>query len=111
MRPEILVMALVVGLANWCFRALPLRARLHELPPGSPLARFLGATGPAAIGTLFVASVLPYAQAADGSRALCLVAGVGATVGVFALSRSVVVATLAGAVAYGLAFWLAVPAV
>ena len=72
MRPEILIMALVVGLANWCFRALPLRARLHELPPDSPLARFLGATGPAAIGTLFVASVLPYAQSADSPRAICL---------------------------------------
>ena len=79
-------------------------------PRDSPLARFLGATGPAAIGTLFVASVLPYAQAADGLRALCLLAGVGAVIGVFAFSRSVVVATLAGAVAYGLAFWLLIPA-
>lgn len=109
MRPEILIMALVVGLANWCFRALPLRARLHELPPNSPLARFLGATGPAAIGTLFVASVLPYAQSADSPRAICLLAGVGAVIGAFAASRSVVVATLSGAVAYGLAFWLLIP--
>lgn len=105
MRPEIIALALAVGACNWAFRFFPTRARLHELSPRSRVARLLAATGPAAIGTLFVASALPLARAAPDSASLALVAGIGAVLAVFALSRSVVGATLAGAVAYGLVIW------
>lgn len=104
MRVEIVLLALVVGVCNWLFRYLPTRANLHALPPGAPLSRFLAATGPAAIGTLFVASVLPMVRVATGPSGAVLGAGVGAVGLVFALTRSVAAATVAGAVTYGLAF-------
>ncbi len=107
MRPEILALALAVGLCNWAFRYFPTRANLHELPPRSALSRFLTATGPAAIGTLFVASALPYARDLTGAGGAVLGAGTAAVLAVFALTRSVVAATLAGALAYGLVFRLA----
>ena len=52
-------MALLAGAANWAFRVLPTLARTDRLQPGGWLERFLAATGPAAIATLFVASILP----------------------------------------------------
>ncbi len=101
MRIEILFLAVAVGLCNWAFRYFPTRANLLELPPGARLSRFLAATGPAAIGTLFVASILPFLQSATPQAVPPLVAGIGAVCAVFALSRSVVLATMAGAIAYG----------
>lgn len=47
------------GVANWCFRALPIMARAGRATAGGWLGRFLASTGPAAIGTLFVAAILP----------------------------------------------------
>ena len=74
-------------------------------PSGGIAARFLAATGPAAIATLFVASVLP--QFWPVPRDLVpLAAGVLATVGGFWPRRSVVAGTLVGAAGYAAAFWL-----
>ena len=100
MRSEVIELALIVGACTWAFRYLPLRMDLTDLKPDSLTARFLAATGPAAIGTLFVAEVMPYVRqplAAQGP----LLAGVGAVGLVFAGTRSAVLATLAGAVAFG----------
>lgn len=101
MRVEILVLALIVGGCTWAFRFFPTRANLSALPPGGPLSRFLAATGPAAIATLFTASALPMVQ---GGLPLPLLAGTVAVGVVFAVSRSVVTATLTGAAVYGLVF-------
>lgn len=101
MRGEILILALVVGVFTWAFRFFPTRADLTALPAGGWLSRFLAATGPAAIATLFTASALPLVQ---GGAPLPLVAGTLAVVGLFALTRSVVAATLAGGLVYGLVF-------
>lgn len=109
MRPEILWLALLVGACNWLFRYVPTMMNLHRLPANSVLMRLLGATGPAAIGTLFVASVMPLFDEPAGGG-LVLAAGLAAVCLTFAWTRSVVMATIAGAVAYGLCFWLAVPA-
>ncbi|WP_284164656.1 AzlD domain-containing protein [Frigidibacter sp. SD6-1] len=106
MRLEVLALALIVGACNWAFRYVPTRANLHELPSGSPVTRFLAATGPAAIGTLFVASALPLVNDRSGPATLTLGTGVGAVLLIYAATRSVAVATLAGALAYGGAFWL-----
>ena len=106
MRPEILWLALLVGACNWLFRYVPTMMNLHRLPANSVLMRLLGATGPAAIATLFVASVLP--QVWPVPRDLWpLAAGTLAVVLAFLPKRSVVAATIAGAVAYGVAFALA----
>ena len=58
MNGELLVVALLAGAANWAFRVLPTLTRTDRLPPSGRLERFLSATGPAAIATLFVAAIL-----------------------------------------------------
>ncbi|MBL4929946.1 AzlD domain-containing protein [Fuscibacter oryzae] len=103
MRAEILTLALMVGAFTWAFRVLPTRADLSAMPEGGLLSRFLAATGPAAIATLFTASVLPMVQ---GGMPLPLAGGTVAVLAVFAATRSVVAATLAGSIAYGALFAL-----
>ncbi|GLS86760.1 hypothetical protein GCM10010873_17340 [Cypionkella aquatica] len=103
MRFEILALALIVGGCTWAFRFFPTKADLSGIKPDGILARFLASTGPAAIATLFVASALPMLTA-DVPVPLGL--GTAAVLAVFASTRSVVMATLAGSVGYGLAVWL-----
>jgi hypothetical protein len=105
MNLDLLMVALLAGAANWAFRVLPTLTRTDRLAPGGWLERFLAATGPAAIGTLFVASILPMLLA-EVSALLPVAAGTLAVVAVYLAARSVVAATLAGAVAHGLVFWL-----
>ena len=105
MRAEVLALALAVGALTWAFRCLPLRMSLHTVRPDTVMGRFLAATGPAAIATLFVAEVLPYVRAA-GAGSVPLVVGVVAVLGVFFWRRSVVLATLAGSVLFGVAHYL-----
>lgn len=103
MSVEVLVLALIVGAANWGFRYLPIRFGLGSGAEGGMLARFLAAVGPAAIATLFVASSLPFVQ---GGEVLAPALGSGAVVAVWLWRRSVVLATLAGALAYAAGFAL-----
>lgn len=102
MNTDLLIVALLAGLANYAFRVLPTRMGSAALPQTGPLARFLAATGPAAIATLFVASILPALSLLPRDMAT-LAIGTASVVGVYLASRSVVAATLAGSVAYGLA--------
>ncbi|EEW25638.1 AzlD domain-containing protein [Rhodobacter ferrooxidans] len=102
---SLLMLALIVGGCNWAFRFLPTKLDLSGQAPEGVLARFLAATGPAAIATLFVASVLPMVSG-DWAKMAPLGAGVLAVVAVFAWRRSVVQATLAGAAVYGAVFAL-----
>ncbi|MCU0802658.1 MAG: AzlD domain-containing protein [Rhodobacteraceae bacterium] len=104
MRLELFLMALAVGVATYAFRVLPTRMARRDLPEGGMLARFLASTGPAAIATLFTASVLPLVQQAG--LPVPLVVGTLAVVAVFVWRRSVVLATLAGAGVYGGIFGL-----
>lgn len=103
MTGELLAVALLAGAATWAFRVLPTLARTERLTPGGRMERFLAATGPAAIATLLVSAVLPMVN----QPLVPLVLGVGGVVAGFLASRSVVVATLAGALVHGLAVWLA----
>ena len=104
MSGTVVLLALVVGAANGGFRYLPIRFGLGGGTGGGVLARFLAAVGPAAIATLFVASSLPFVQ---GGAVVAPVAGTAAVVAVWVWRRSVVLATLAGAVAYAAGFALA----
>lgn len=105
MPSDAVALALIVGACNWAFRYLPLRAGLHDVAPGGAFGRFLTATGPAAIATLFVAEALPYLEGA--ALPLPLICGVAAVLVVFGLGKSVVLATLAGSLAFGVATALA----
>lgn len=102
---ELLAVAFMAGVANWCFRVLPILARTGRTTPGGWLARFLSATGPAAIGTLFVAAMLP-SLTLDLVRLLPLITGTLAVLAVFFTRKSAVLATLAGAFVHGLTVWL-----
>ena len=62
MRAELLTLALIVGGFTWAFRFFPTKLDVSAMKPDGVLARFLASTGPAAIATLFVASVLPMLQ-------------------------------------------------
>ena len=83
MPSDAILLAVIVGACTWGFRYLPLRAGLHDIAPGGPLGRFLAATGPAAIATLFVAAALPYVGTIGGP-VLPPLAGVAAVMAVFA---------------------------
>jgi Branched-chain amino acid transport protein (AzlD) len=104
MNPDLLMIAVLAGVANWAFRVLPMRFNPSDGQPDSLLSRLLAATGPAAICTLFAASVLPALMALP-KDAGGLVAGLVAVVATFAATRSVAGATFAGAIAYGAGFW------
>ena len=102
---ELLTVALMAGIANWCFRALPILARNGRATAGGWLGRFLSSTGPAAIATLFVAAILP-SLTSDLARLLPVITGTAAVLALWFTRKSVVLATLAGALAHGLAVWL-----
>lgn len=103
MRPDVVALIVIVGAATWALRFLPMLLRLNEMRADTALSRFLSATGPAAIATLFVASVLPEA-AGPWRGQVPLWIGVATVLAVWFWRRSVVAATLGGALAYGLAF-------
>lgn len=101
MNTALVLLALMAGAANWMFRALPTILMKSGPREGGLLSAFLAATGPAAIATLFVASVLPMIGPGLAAN-LPLLAGSAATIAAFLPRRSVVAATLCGAVAFGL---------
>ena len=100
MRGDLLMLAGLVGACNWAFRYLPMRMHLGQAE--GVVARMLAATGPAAVAALVVASLLPMVRVGP---VWPLIVGVLAVLGVYAVRRSVVLATLAGSVGYGLALW------
>lgn len=102
MRGEVLGLCLMAGALTYLWRFLPIRFDLGGMGTRGWVARFLASTGPAAIGTLFVAEMMPLLRAGGP----VLVQGAAGTVAVLAFwawRRSVVGATLAGALAAGLA--------
>ena len=101
---DLLAVALLAGAANWAFRALPVITRSDRMAAGGWLERFLSATGPAAIATLFVAAILP-ALTPDARALMPVIVGTLAVLATYVARRSVVLATLAGAFAHGLATW------
>lgn len=105
MNTDLLLIAVIAGAFTWAFRVLPTRMDFGDIQPEGPLRRFLGATGPAAIATLFVASILPELRGAE-SLPLPLIAGVGMVLILWVWRRSVVLSTLGGAAAYGAIFAL-----
>jgi branched-subunit amino acid transport protein len=96
---SLLALCLIVGAATYAARFGPTRIDLGALPEGGWLSRALAAIGPAAIAALAAASVLPFLHPLDAP--LPLSAGTAAVPALFAATRSVVVATLGGALAYG----------
>lgn len=104
MRADVLQLALIAGVLTYLWRYLPLRANLNDMAPNGLLARFLAATGPAAIATLFVAEMLPLLHTTYTQQGRAGF-GVLAVLLAYRWRKSVVFATLAGALACGIAAW------
>ncbi len=102
MNTDLVILSLAVGAFTWAFRFGPTRLRLPGAASGGAVSRFLAATGPAAIATLFTASVLPMLTGPAAGR-VPLAAGILAVLAVYGWRRSVLAATLAGAACYGIA--------
>ncbi len=103
MQSELVLLMLIVGGFTYGFRFLPIRADLSALKPDGFVSRFLYSTGPAAIATLFVASILPMLQGSFSGQGP-IAAGVLSVVVTFRVTKSVVGATLTGSMTYGLVF-------
>ncbi|NLG09826.1 MAG: hypothetical protein GX560_11335 [Deinococcales bacterium] len=127
MRTELLLVCLAVGVGTYLFRYLPTRFGATQRGAGEepatelrgPLGAFLASVGVAAVAALLVAALVgvlepPAAAAAltagplgpRSASALTAALGVAATLGVYRWRRDVAAATLLGAAAYGLAWWL-----
>lgn len=103
MRTDLIILAVIVGIGTYLFRLLPTRFGAR-MPGGDGIwSRFIGATGPAAIATLFIASILPLVQA-QTLTLVCTLIGSAMVLAVYFWRRNVVLATLTGAVAYGLIY-------
>jgi branched-subunit amino acid transport protein len=102
---DLMIVALLAGAANWAFRALPIMVQTDRLGALGWLDRFLSATGPAAIATLFAASILP-ALSSELAGLLPTITGTLAVLGVYFARHSVVLSTLAGAAVHGGTVWL-----
>ena len=102
MRADVVQLALMAGALTYLWRYLPLRISLGDMPQDGILSRFLAATGPAAIATLFVAEMLPVLHGTQAAQGRAVV-GVVAVILAFAWRKSVVFATLTGACACGVA--------
>lgn len=105
MNTEFLLITVLVGLGTWMLRYLPTRFMRGTGDPQAPLSRFLSATGPAAIAALYVGAILPMLSPDLGAIAP-LLAGSGAVVALYLWRRDISIATVGGAIVYGIVFAL-----
>ncbi len=105
MNTEFVIVTLLVALGTWGLRYLPTQLMRGTGDPDAPIARFLAATGPAAIAALYVGAVIPMISPALADI-LPLIAGSAAVVALYLWRRNVTISTLGGAVVYGLVFAL-----
>lgn len=102
-----------VGIGTYLFRYLP--TRLGSSAGGramrGPLGAFLANVGVAAVAALLAAALEPFLAAAwrsgDLRSAGAAAVGLAVTFGVFRWRKGVALATLLGALAYGVVWWLA----
>lgn len=103
MNTDLVIVVLIVGLGTWAMRFLPTKLNLRSANPDSYPSRFLSAIGPAAIAALCVAAFLPM-MVPDWRVLAPMGAGVAGVAGMFLWRRDVSLATLCGAICYGLVY-------
>jgi len=106
MKTEVILVCAVVGTANYLFRYLPLRLGAKRNPGAmktGALSRVLDSIGIASICALLVVSSAPEIMH-NHQKLLPTLAGFVVLSLVFFRSKSIVLSTLIGAVAYGLVF-------
>lgn len=105
MNTEFVIVTVLVGLGTWLLRYLPTRFLRGTGDAQAPFSRFLSATGPAAIAALYVGAILPMLSP-DLKVIAPLVAGSAAVAALYLWRRDVSIATLGGAIVYGIVFAL-----
>ncbi|MBU9811100.1 L-valine transporter subunit YgaH [Rahnella perminowiae] len=107
MSTDVILVCLLVGTVNYLFRYLPLRlgSRQKSALKSGPLSRVLDSIGIASICALLVVSGTPEILR-DQQKLLPSLAGFALLALIFWRTKSIVIATLTGAVAYGLVFKL-----
>jgi branched-subunit amino acid transport protein len=105
MSTNVILVCLLVGTVNYLFRYLPLRmgARQKLGPKSGPLSRVLDSIGIASICALLVVSSTPEILR-DQQKLLPSLAGFVLLALIFWRTKSIIIATLTGALAYGLVF-------
>ncbi|MCT4702860.1 L-valine transporter subunit YgaH [Enterobacteriaceae bacterium H20N1] len=105
MSTQVLLLGLLVGLANYLFRYLPLRLRANATRPAKRGATgvLLDSIGIASICALLVVSSAPEIMH-DSKRALPTLVGFAILGMSFYKTRSIIVPTLLSALGYGLAW-------
>jgi branched-subunit amino acid transport protein AzlD len=109
---EFLLVCVAVGVGTYLFRYLPTRigTRAGARALSGRLGAFLAAVGVASVAALLAASLEPVAVAAATTRqfgaAAAAVLGLATTFLLFRWRNDVALATIAGAVVYGVVFWL-----
>lgn len=108
MNTDLVIVTLLVGAGTWAMRFLPTKLNLGSTSPDSRLSRFLSAIGPAAIAALCVAAFLPMAVP-DWQVLAPAGAGIAGVTAMYVWRRDVSLATICGAVCYGIAYalWVA----
>ncbi len=102
---EVLLLGLLVGVANYCFRYLPLRLRVGNARPTKrgAVGILLDTIGIASICALLVVSTAP--EVMHDTRRFVPTAGrLRGTGCQFLKTRSIIIPTLLSALAYGLAW-------
>lgn len=106
MRGDLLVVAVIVGVGTWLFRFLPTRLRGLSAARNPRVTVAMESIGPAAIATLFVASILPEVSGGGGGLAPVL-GGCAATVLAYRARGDVLLATVTGTLVYGVVYgWM-----
>lgn len=106
MSTNVILVCLLVGTVNYLFRYLPLRLGARQTSgrlKSGPLSRVLDSIGIASICALLVVSGAPDVMR-DPQRLLPSLAGFTLLTLIFWRTKSIIIATLTGAVAYGLVF-------
>ncbi|TDS88819.1 branched-subunit amino acid transport protein AzlD [Rahnella sp. BIGb0236] len=105
MSTDVILVCLLVGTVNYLFRYLPLRlgARQKSGLKSGPLSRVLDSIGIASICALLVVSSTPEILR-DPQKLLPSLAGFVVLALIFWRTKSIIIATLTGAVVYGLVF-------
>lgn len=106
MSTNVILVCLLVGTVNYLFRYLPLRLGARQTSvrlKSGPLSRVLDSIGIASICALLVVSGVPEILR-DSQKLLPSLAGFVLIALVFWRTKSIIIATLTGAVVYGLVF-------
>lgn len=99
---EVLLLGLLVGVANYCFRYLPLRLRVGNARPTKrgAVGILLDTIGIASICALLVVSTAPEVMH-DTRRFVPTLVGFAVLGASFYKTRSIIIPTLLSALAYG----------